>query len=103
MVLVSGFESLGRQIWVLLDFVIGGLCNGGFQSMRQWMVMVSRFVVVVVIVGCGSDLVFILFFSCACGYGYVISMAINGCVGGGGGLWRWWLLWFNIFFFGYGV
>ena len=26
-------------------------------------------------------------------------MAINGCVGGGGGLWRWWLLWFNIFFF----
>ena len=48
--------------------------------------MVSRFVVVVVMVGCGSNLAFILFFSCACGHGYVISMAINGWGG-----W-WWVV-----------
>nr|POE71198.1 hypothetical protein CFP56_34568 [Quercus suber] len=34
MVLVSGFEILDWQIWVSVDFVVGGLCNGGFQSVQ---------------------------------------------------------------------
>ena len=47
--------DLGWQIWVLIDFVITRLCNGGFQYVWWWIAVVRRFGVVVSCDGGGGS------------------------------------------------